>query len=246
MCVIGFHWQPGAAVPLLLLANRDEFYERPTAPMGWWEGGAILAGRDLREGGAWLGVSREGRLAAVTNFRQAGGPQPGRPSRGRLVVRFLEGGLSAAAFLEALRPEAGDYNPFNLLLYDGVDLRGYESHRDRVVPFSPGIHAVSNGDFDEPWPKVEALRGSLAEHPEAEEALLSLLEDRTGFAEDQLPETGVPLAWEKALAPLFIRTPTYGTRASTLVHLGQSQARVIEQGFTREGRGERRAFAFGF
>ncbi|NTW86426.1 MAG: NRDE family protein [Holophagaceae bacterium] len=239
MCVVGFQWHPGSQEPLLLLGNRDEYYDRPTAPLAWWEGGRILAGRDLRGGGTWLGVTRTGRMAVLTNFRDPTLTRPEGPSRGQLPVAFLESDASAVAWLESLRPEAGSYSPFNLLLYDGEDLLGYESRHDRVVRFEPGIHAVSNGDFDEAWPKVLAVRAVLAAVAEDDEALLKALEDDRPCAEDDLPRTGVSLDLERLLSPMFIRSAAYGTRASTLVRLGRVHVRVLEQGFLSQGRGAR-------
>ena len=180
MCVVGFQWHPGSPEPLLILGNRDEYYERPTAPLAWWEGGRILAGRDLQAGGTWLGVTRAGRVAVLTNFRDPTLIRPNGPSRGQLPVRFLEGDASASAFLEVLRPEAASYSPFNLLLYDGEDLLGYESRGDRVVRFEPGVHAVSNGAFDEPWPKVERLKEQLAQAGNFLRCLAVVVVDQAG------------------------------------------------------------------
>jgi len=235
MCVIAFLWRPAGPVPLIVAANRDEFYGRPTAPLAWWEGKRILAGRDLQAGGTWLGVARDGRFAAITNHRNPGLTRPDRASRGQLPVRFLEGRRTAATFLEQLRPEAADHNPFNLLLFDGHELLGFESCQDRVVPLPPGIHAVSNGDFDEPWPKVEAMKAGLAAQVDDDEALLALLGDARPFVDDCLPRTGVPLELERALSPAFIRLPDYGTRASTIVRLGRDAMAVLEQRFTFDG-----------
>ncbi len=242
MCVVGFQWLPGSQEPLLLLGNRDEYYKRPTAPLAWWEGGRILAGRDLQAGGTWLGVTRTGRVAVLTNFRDPTLIRPNGPSRGQLPVRFLEGDASASAFLEGLRPEAASYSPFNLLLYDGEDLLGYESRGDRMVRFEPGIHAVSNGAFDEPWPKVERLKEQLAQVGKDLGALLEVLQDDRPFPDACLPHTGVSLDWERVLSPLFIRTPTYGTRAATILHLGRSKGVVIERTFTPEGLDSERRF----
>jgi uncharacterized protein with NRDE domain len=244
MCLIAVRWQPEAPEPLLLLGNRDEFYDRPAAPLAWWDDCGILAGRDLRAGGTWLGVTRQGRCAALTNFRQPATSRPDAPSRGALPVRALASSEPAAAFLEALRPEAAQYNPFNLLLYDGRELLGYQSRNDQILHLAPGLHLLSNGDFDAPWPKAEALRAALAEAPEEDTALLKLLEDGRGFEDGRLPRTGVPLAWERALAPIFIRTAAYGTRAATLVRLGRSEVRVVEQGFDQAGPLARTRIAF--
>ena len=236
VCLIGFRWAPGTAEPLLLLANRDERYDRPAAPLGWWPGGRILAGRDLRAGGTWLGVSPDGRCAVLTNFRRPGLPHPEAPSRGRLPVRFLEGDRPAGVFLEVLRGEAGRYNPFNLLVFDGQDLLGYQSRDGRMIAFDAGLHLLSNGDFDEPWPKAEALRERLAgADPGDEAALLTLLEDDRPFEDARLPRTGVPLDWERALSPIFVRTPAYGTRASTLVRIGRETVSVTERRFGAGG-----------
>ena len=243
MCVIAFHWRPHGPVPLLLAGNRDEFYERPTAPLAWWEGGRILAGRDVRAGGTWLGLSRQGRFAALTNHRDPALTRADRASRGELPVRFLEGAGSAATFLGQVREEASRYNPFNLLVFDGVELLGYESRRDRVVPFAPGIHGVSNGAFDEPWPKLEALKAGLAAGDD-DAALLALLAEDRPFPDDRLPATGVPLDWERALSPVFVRTPGYGTRASTILRLGRASAAVLERRHAAEGPQGQTAFRF--
>jgi uncharacterized protein with NRDE domain len=244
MCVVGFQWHPGSPEPLLLLGNRDEFYDRPTAPLAWWQGGRILAGRDLRAGGTWLGVTRTGRVAVITNFRDPTLTQPEGPSRGQLPVAFLESQASAAAWLESLRPAAGSYSPFNLLLHDGEDLLGYESRSDQVVRFEPGIHAVSNGDFDEAWPKVERLKENLARAGKDLGELLEALQDDCPFPDERLPATGVSLDWERALSPLFIRTPIYGTRAATVLRVGRTQIAILERTFTAEGLDSERKIEF--
>lgn len=235
MCVVAFQWEPGGELPLLVAGNRDEFYERPTAPLAWWEGGAILAGRDLRAGGTWLGVSPVGRCAVLTNHRDPSLTRPDRISRGHLPVRFLEAKDTAEAFLGELRGEADRHNPFNLLLFDGKDLLGFESRHGRVCAFAPGIHGVSNGDFDEPWPKVEALKAGLAGASGGDAALLALLGDTRPAPDERLPRTGIPIELERSLSAAFIRTLTYGTRASTILRLGREAVSILEQRFTFEG-----------
>ena len=244
MCLIAFQWQPEGPVPLILAGNRDEFYARPTAPMAWWAGGRILAGKDLKASGTWLGVAKDGRFAALTNFRDPRLTKTDRASRGQLPVRFLEGNAAVGTFLEQLRGEVDQYNPFNLLLFDGLDLLAYESRHDRIVPFAPGIHAVSNGDFDGPWPKVEALKAGLASALEDDEALLNLLGEAQPFPDDRLPSTGVSIEWERSLSPAFVRSPTYGTRASAVVRLGRDTVSILEQGFSPEGPQGRTEFQF--
>ena len=244
MCLIAFHWRPEGPLPLLLAANRDEFYTRPTVPMAWWDGERILAGRDLLAGGTWLGVAPEGRCAAITNYRNPRFTVPDRASRGQLPVRFLEGTQTAAAFLKELRKEADHFNPFNLLLFDGTELLGYESHPDRMQAFTPGIHAVSNGAFDDPWPKVQGIKAGLAAQGDDDVSLLALLADARLFEDDQLPGTGVPLELERALSPAFIRTSTYGTRVATILRLGREAVSVIEQRFSQDGPEGRSEFQF--
>lgn len=244
MCLIAFQWDPDGGTPLVVAANRDEFYERPTAPMAWWEGERILAGRDVRAGGTWMGVTREGRFAALTNHRDPRLTRAAAASRGGLPSAFLEGREPAAAFLENLRCEVGRYNPFNLLLCDGVELLGYESVTDRLRRFEPGLHAVSNGAFDEPWPKVQALKAGFPAALTEDEALLALLADDRPHDPDRLPSTGIPADLERTLSPAFIRTPTYGTRASTILRLGRETVSVLEQRFSPEGPAGRSSFQF--
>jgi uncharacterized protein with NRDE domain len=159
-------------------------------------------------------------------------------------VRFLEGTSTAASFLAQLRGEAAAHNPFNLLLFDGVALLGYESRRDRIVAVTPGVHAVSNGDFDEPWPKVARIVADFATIEADDAALLAHLAESQPFADGQLPRTGVPLEWERLLSPAFVRSATYGTRASTLLRLSRDGVSMLEQRFGPQGPEGRAAFAF--
>lgn len=244
MCLIAFQWDPMGPAPLQVAANRDEFYARPTAPLAWWEGGEVLAGRDLEAGGTWLGVSRGGRFAALTNHRNPALVRPEAPSRGQLPAAFLEGRGAAEAFLADLAARAGSFNPFNLLLFDGRELWGFESVTGRSIAFTPGLHAVSNGAFDEPWPKVEVLKAGVMGAWADGERLLQILEDGTGHPDAALPATGVSRELERTLSPIFIRTPTYGTRSSTLVTLGRDRGTVTEQTHTPAGRGGRVRVAF--
>lgn len=243
MCLIAFRWQPDSEAPLLVAANRDEFYARPAAPLDWWPGGRILAGRDLQAGGSWMGVTRDGRFAALTNYRDPREIKPGAPSRGALVAGFLAATTGAADYLAGLRPAAA-YNGFNLLLYDGRELLGYESRADRVLRFEAGVHAVSNAAFDTPWPKVEALKAGLAARADDDAALFALLADPAIAPDERLPATGVPLEWERALSAAMIRTPDYGTRASTVLRLGRRTASMIELSYARGVPAGERSFRF--
>ena len=239
MCLIAWNWKPGSATPLLLIANRDEFYARPTAALHEWTDTDILAGRDLQAGGTWLGVSRSGRLAALTNHRDPTLQRADAPSRGKLVTGFLSSNLSAEAYLKALSQQAADYNPFNLLVFDGTHLMGLESRHARVLSLPTGVGAVSNADFQTPWPKLNALTNCLQQqidvgHPSDAE-LLALLQDRLIAADDHLPTTGVPLLLERALSAAFVALPDYGTRASSVVRVGSGGIEFMEQGFDADG-----------
>lgn len=239
MCLIAWNWQPGSALPLLLVANRDEFYARPALPLHWWDGGRILAGKDLQAGGTWLGVSRNGRLAALTNFRDPAANHPDAPSRGELVSRFLDSPLGAADYLTQLLPTAGVYNAFNLLVYDGQTLMGLESRHARIVPVAQGIGAVSNADFHTGWPKVTALmqglQRTLGLGAPGDEELLQLLGTKVQAANSELPATGVPLEWERGLSSAFVNLPGYGTRASSVVHMHVDHTAFRERRFDATG-----------
>ncbi|MEW6334494.1 MAG: NRDE family protein [Thermodesulfobacteriota bacterium] len=222
MCLILFAWQHHPDYPLILAANRDEFYERPTAPAAFWQDArGLLAGRDLRAGGTWLGVTRGGRFAALTNYRDPAALKEVAPSRGELVSGYLHGRRTPEAYLRRLRPEAARYNGFGLLAGNPDQLH-YFSNRGGSSAVSPGIHGMSNHLLDTPWPKVErgkqALEGLLErERTPSTESLLALLADRSRPPDERLPATGVGLEWERVLSPLFIESPLYGTRSSTVL-----------------------------
>lgn len=236
MCILAWHWQPGAETELLLVANRDEFYQRPARPLHLWEQGNILAGQDLQAGGTWLGVARGRRLAALTNYRSAAAVQPDAPSRGHLVQGFLTSNACASDYLQQLLPQCANYNPFNLLVWDGVQLLGLESRHGQIVRMEPGWGAVSNADFHTPWPKVVRLQSSLQRAQTAQrtddDSLLALLADNTSAPEQELPNTGIGLEREKLLSAIFIRSASYGTRASSIVRVRASVASFSEQSYT--------------
>jgi len=237
MCLIALAWQTDPERPLVLIANRDEFHERPAAPLAFWDDAPeIAAGRDLREHGTWLGLSRRGRMAAVTNVRepQEGGRRFAR-SRGALTTEFLLGQSSATAHVQTLMRDAHQFGGFNLLLWDGVELV-YASNRPtpnwhRV---EPGVHGLSNARLDTPWPKTlwaqqqigAWMRGSDA----ASESLLSAMTSREVPADAALPDTGVGIEAERLLAPPFIYRPGYGTRCTTWLQIdGRGHAQIRER-----------------
>lgn len=247
MCLIALAWQAHPDYPLLVAANRDEFYTRPTAPARFWEEAPeLLAGRDLKDGGSWMGVTRQGRFAALTNVREPGAAT-GRLSRGLLVADFLKGGLAPMAYLQQVAAQAADYGGFNLLVSDGHALACYNNRHGLPFVLGPGIHGLSNKQLDTPWPKVRKLKAGLAAKlgagaPPA--VLLSLLADDSTPPDAELPDTGVGLALERMLAPCFIRSPAYGTRASTVLRMGGGRVEFVEQSFVQGQPGEYAAFAF--
>ena len=231
MCLIAIAWQAHPRFPLVVAANRDEFFERPTAAAAWWDGDRILAGRDLRAGGTWMGVTRDGRFAALTNFRDPGSMRVDAPSRGALVSRFLESGDTAEHAAASTAVEAARYNGFNLLVGEiARDTNDSElwivSSRDTPAarPVEPGVHALSNAVLDTPWPKVDVSRAALGNALLAHEgdrdrlceSLFALLEDDRLAPDEALPSTGIDREIERALSAAFIRMPHYGTRSSTV------------------------------
>ena len=241
MCLISFAWNAHPDYVLALAANRDEFHGRPTAAAGpWADAPGVIGGRDLREGGSWLALSSSSRLAAVTNVREphlAAAPR----SRGALIKDFVTGQASAAE--EAARVHAaGDaYGPHNLLLWDGAQLV-FVSNRNLAQPrlVQPGIHGISNGPYDAPWPKTQRLNARLGDWLSALsnaanedlEPLLEALSDEHGASDTELPQTGVGLEMERMLAPAFIRSERYGTRASTVLLVRRDgRATLFERSF---------------
>ncbi|MDX1589401.1 MAG: NRDE family protein [Oleiphilaceae bacterium] len=247
MCLIAFAREAHPHYPLVLVANRDEFHDRPTRPMHWWPEGDVLAGQDCRSGGTWLAVSPGGRVTALTNYRDPQAP-PGSRSRGELPLSLLKSRDPWQALL-ALRETQSDYGPFNLLLLESGQAIGFASEgADSPRRLSTGIHGISNGLPDSDWPKVcaarQALEKALAKTRGVEpdethglhERLIRAFRNETRPGDGQLPETGVGLQMERFLSPMFISNSHYGTRATTVVTLDrQGQCRVTEQNYRPEG-----------
>ena len=241
MCLIAFIYSPTQPIQLKLVANRDEFYARPTAALAQWMGSPIVAGQDLHAGGTWLGVTANGRMAALTNHRNPSLIDERRTSRGALVSDFLAGDLSAADYFMQLRENCAQYNPFNLLCFDGHNLLGFESRTQRTIEFEAGTYAVSNADFDSTWPKSIALKNDLnqtwieptwpSDDADLKNRLFAILGNAKIAPDEQLPNTGIDLLRERALSAAFIDTPDYGTRASTIVAIGARRASIIERSF---------------
>jgi uncharacterized protein with NRDE domain len=224
MCLILLAHGAHPDYPLVIAANRDEYYRRPTAKAAFWQDHPrILAGRDLECMGTWLGVTRAGRFAALTNFRDPRERKTDAPSRGQLVSDFLASEREPREYLEEVATRAQQYNGFNLLAGDVDGIFYFCSRTETMQQVSRGIHGLSNHLLDTPWPKVargkQRLQAALADEPSTE-ALLDLLHDREPEAESELPDTGVGADLERVLSPALIVSPQYGTRASTAVLFG--------------------------
>lgn len=250
MCLIALAWRVHPRFPLALIANRDEFHARPTAAAGFDpDAPDVYGGRDLQAGGSWLQVSGRGRLAAVTNVRAGLAGEAAPRSRGALVRDFVRGNGAAASSLQSLSATAPEYGRFNLLAWDGSTLAFAGNHpRFTTRPVAPGLHAMSNGAFDAPWPKsglaMRALSAWLQARPadpdmpteiDALAPLFDALADATPAPDAALPDTGVGLELERRLSPAFVRGREYGTRCSSIVLVGDGAIVFAERRFGPEG-----------
>lgn len=235
MCLVVVGWRLREDYPLILAANRDEFFARPAAPAHFWEDhGCILAGRDLQQGGTWLGLTRSGRVAAVTNFRSGRTPRTGQRSRGWLVRDYLLSEQETPGYIAQIRATADQYDGFNLIAGTPRGLFHYSNRGAEVTALTPGTHGLSNHLLNTPWPKVQrACRGltALADSPAAAlpEALFALLADRTQPPDEALPDTGIGMEWERLLSTAFIQSQEYGTRCSTVVLVDRTGRAVFEE-----------------
>lgn len=234
MCLIIFAWRPDHATPLIVAANRDEFYARPSLPLAAWpEAPQVHAGRDLEAGGTWLGIGADGRFAALTNIRNPHQP-PARKSRGELVARFLTGELPIDQYLADVVGRSLEYAGFNLLIGNRQELWHYNAQETAPSQLTAGVYGVSNAGLDTPWPKLVKAKAALTEVLEdpQPQALLALLGDPQTAPFADLPDTGVGLATESLLSSVFIASPTYGTRASTALIVQADGSRVmVERSF---------------
>jgi uncharacterized protein with NRDE domain len=238
MCLIGIRLQDRGDPVFQIAANRDEFADRPTAALHWWEEG-ILAGRDLKAGGTWLGISRSGRFAAVTNVRDPSikdNPCP-RPSRGHLVTEFLQGDAAPERFVRSLLQSLCAPSPFNLLVgqigHDQSTLWWLGGRHRTIEKLAPGVHTLSNAELNTPWPKALALQRAM-ESGAAEEIELSL-QSKDPVSDDQLPSTGVSLDWERTLSAPMITGADYRTRSSTILTLASGVVHVKETTWGPDG-----------
>jgi uncharacterized protein with NRDE domain len=238
MCLILLAWRAHPDFPLVFAGNRDESYARASAPAGFWAADPeIFGGRDLEKGGTWLGVTRSGRLAAVTNYRDGAAAKSAPRSRGELAADFLRGTDDPRAYLEKVAAHASDYGGFTLIVSDLQRMVWMSNRGGKIGEIAPGVHGLSNHLLDTPWPKVarggERVSGLLkAGEKELVPGLLGVLADRTIAPDSELPDSGVGLQRERELSPAFVAGERYGTRASTALLVGRNNEVVcVERRF---------------
>lgn len=236
MCLIALAYRCHPRYPLIVAANRDEFYQRPSAPAAFWtDHPHVLAGKDLEHQGTWLGITADGRFSAITNYRDPAAIKANAKSRGEIVSNFLYGQQAPAEYLTKVDLAKNEYNGFNLIAGDSSGLYYYSNRTGVIKTVEPGIHALSNHLLDTPWPKVEKIKADLGLYLENtaiidEEQLFSLLADAKRPADDKLPATGVSLDWERLLSAIYIEGENYGTRCSTIILQDKSgHVRFIER-----------------
>ncbi|MBE4907505.1 NRDE family protein [Bacillus luteolus] len=242
MCLILFSYNTHPTYKLIVAANRDEFYERPTAPAHFWKDNSmILAGRDLKAMGTWMGVSTTGRFAALTNYRDPMEDTAGKRSRGDLVSYFLNTSISSKQYMERIAMERRKYPGFNFIAYDSNKLFYYSNIENKIKQLESGIYGVSNHLLDTEWPKVTRGKEGLARISNQDtdsmvEDLFMLLQNTDPVPDQLLPTTGVSLEWERRLSPLFIISGEgYGTRCSTVLLMTDKEIQYIERTYSTSG-----------
>ena len=235
MCLILFAAGVHSAYRLIVAANRDEAYDRPSAPLAFWDDHPeVAAGRDLEHGGTWLGISKAGRFAAITNYRQGQPRIAAERSRGELTRDFLIGNEAPGRYVQQLSSRAGAYNGFSLIVGEPGELWFYSNRGGRAQQIAPGVHGLSNHLLDEPWPKVTRGIGELEHLLSASEGrlvreLFRVLADQATAPEHLLPSTGIEAQRERALSASFIPGETYGTRASSIVLVANDGSVLVRE-----------------
>lgn len=227
MCLILIALKSHPVYKLIIAGNRDEFFERPTAQATFWEDAPdLLAGKDLRAGGTWFGITKQGRIAAITDYRDPALLKSNAPSRGELVRNFLLSRERPQAFINGIAQKAHEYNGFNLIVGGKDEYYWYSNLGGEPRCLEPGIYGLCNHLLDTPWPKVVRGRNAFQriltekQHPSPED-FFSILSDRSTAADENLPETGVEIEWERMLSSIFVSSQDYGTRSSTLLLVDQ-------------------------
>lgn len=253
MCLIAFAYHMHPEYNLVLIANRDEFYKRPTRAAQFWSNEGtpeLLAGKDLQGGGTWMGITKSGKWGALTNYRDPSWKRENPPTRGNIVLDYLQNEHSPEIFVHHLRKTAQQFEGFNVLAGDSNSLFHYSNANDKITPVEPGIHGVSNAVLDTPWPKLEYAKNQLeqcvTQNNITPESLFQILKNEQHAADDDLPKTGIPYEWEKAISPVFIQTENYGTRSSSLLYVKRNgSVRFLERRYSTDGKvTEDNEFAF--
>ena len=251
MCIIIFAYQADSRYSLVVAANRDEFFSRPTRDADFWTDNdahhPVLAGKDLVAGGTWLGLTTSGRFAAVTNIRDPSQAEQKPISRGELTLNFLAGAETPAAYCQSLSSHFNQYAGYNLLIGDGNEMFYVNNLEAKLRQLEPGIYGLSNGQLNSPWPKIEHGRQQLkllldCDAELATDQLISMMGNRTRAKDADLPDTGIPIELERRLSSAFIQNPErqYGTRCSTAIILGsheqkENMCRFSEQNYDESG-----------
>ncbi len=239
MCLVVFLYGIHTDYRLILAANRDEFYSRPTQPLAFWEDApSILAGRDLKGGGTWMGITRNGRFSVITNYRNpAEHLKVDARSRGELVSEYLQSDCPPRDYLERVKAAEEQYKGFNLLVGDPEELAYYSNRNGGIKKIETGLYGLSNRILDTPWPKVEKGKAAFEQFLSSSgeistDAIFDVLSDRSRPSDSQLPDTGVGMEWERTLSPLFITSDVYGTRSSSILMIRRDgHVRFIERGY---------------
>lgn len=248
MCIVFLAHHATPAFALILAANRDEFYARPTQSLHWWQDHSIAGGMDLKQGGTWLACDHNGRWGAITNYRDPSEFARNARSRGHLIPDFLQSGKSPHDFIQSIDEEASQFNGFNLLLGDRFSLYCYTNRIEAGASFEkiqPGVHGLSNKFLNTPWPKVVSgkarMQSIVDQTPENTAAYFDMLHDETKAKPSQLPDTGIGLEKEFMLSSRFIRSPIYGTRSMTLLMIkNDGNIQIQERSFGPNGKQEKR------
>jgi uncharacterized protein with NRDE domain len=251
MCLILIASNVHPDYKLIVAANRDEFYNRPTQQAKYWEEfPSLLAGKDLSAGGTWMGITKQGKFCAITNYRDLRNLKQNAPSRGDLVLSYLTSEINSANFVDELQTKGNEYNGFNLLFGDVDSLTYFSNQSDETQILSPGIYGLSNHFIDTPWFKntrsKQMFESIISNKLLAEEELITMLQDSIEAPEDQLPDTGVGKEWEKILSPIFIHSEKYGTRCSTMITVSnENEVTFTEVSYNALGyETERNSFEF--
>ena len=251
MCLIVFANNFLDDYKLIFAANRDEFYDRPSEQAEFWKDYPdLLAGKDLQAGGTWMGITKQGRFAAITNFRDLKNRRNDAPSRGNLTLDFLLNKIEPEEYYIKLKPTLKNFNEFNLLLGNVDELYYFSKKTEGIQKLEPDIHGISNAILDTPWPKVEKSKLQLQRLIEYQKIhpweVLNILDDTSPAKDEELPDTGVGLEVERMLSPIFIKSEKYGTRSSTIITVDKhNTVRFVEKTyFADTGRFSNRDFNF--